>query len=102
MDVGLDIRPEITVRSQIGYIVVDNHVDLLDIDTPSNDVGGDQDFGFTVSESIEDVISVNRLLVSMERSDRVTFISQPLGDSIGSIFSLQMSASTPHCTGSKS
>ena len=102
MDVGLDIRPEITIRSQIGYIVVDNHVDLLDIDTSSDDIGGNEDFGLAVSESIEDVISVIRLLVSVERSDRVTFISQPLGDSIGSIFSLQMSASTPHCTGSKS
>ena len=88
MDVGLDIRPEITIRSQIGYIVVDNHVDLLDIDTSSDDVGGNQDFSLAVSESIEDVISVNRLLVSVKRSDRVTFISQPFGDSIGSIFSL--------------
>lgn len=75
MDVGLDIRPEITIRAQIGYIVVDNHVDLLDIDTSSDDVRGNEDFGLAVSESIEDVISVNRLLVSVERSDRVTFVS---------------------------
>ena len=91
MDVGLNIRPEISTRSEVGYIVVDDHVDLLDIDSSSDDVGGDEDFGFTVPEFVEDLVSLIRQLVSVERGDRVTFFSQPLGDSIGSVFSLDIS-----------
>jgi hypothetical protein len=91
VDISLDIRFEVPTRSKVGNIVIDDHVDLLNIDTSSDDVGSDEDFGFTVPKLVEDLVSLIRHFVSVERGDRVTFFSQPLGDSVGSVFSLDIS-----------
>jgi len=91
VDISFDIGLEISTGAKVGYIVVYNHVDLLNIDTSSDDVGSNEDFGLTVPESIEDFISLIGHLVSMEGSYRVAFLSQPVGDLVGSIFSLEIS-----------
>jgi len=91
VNIRLDIGLEISTGSKVGYIVVHDHVDLLNIDTSSDDVGSNEDFGLAVPESIEDFISLIGHLVSVEGSYRVSFLSQPVGDLVGSIFSLEFS-----------
>jgi hypothetical protein len=66
VDISLDIRLVISTGSEVGYIVIHDHIDLLNIDTSSDDVGGDEDFGLAVSESIENPISLVGHLVSVE------------------------------------
>ena len=75
MDVGLDIRLEISRRTHIGYIVVDNHVDLLNIDSSSDDIGRDENLGLAVSETIEDIISFVGQLFTVKRGDLMSFLS---------------------------
>jgi hypothetical protein len=66
VDVRLDIRLIVPTGSEVGYIVVYDHVDLLNIDTSSDDIGSDENFGLAVPESIEDTISLVGHLVSVE------------------------------------
>jgi hypothetical protein len=65
VDISLDIRFEVPTRSKVGNIVIDDHVDLLNIDTSSDDVGSDEDFGFTVPKLVEDLVSLIRHFVSV-------------------------------------
>ena len=66
VDISLDIRLEISARSKIGYIVIDDHVDLLDIDTSSDDIGSNEYLGLPVPERIENSITLVGHLVSVE------------------------------------
>jgi hypothetical protein len=92
VNISLDVRLEIKLWSKDWYIVINDHVDLLDIDTSGNDVGGDQDLCLGVTEGIEDPISVVRLFISVKRGDRVTFCRESLSDLVGSGLSLLISA----------
>lgn len=83
VNVGLDIRPESALRSHVRYIIVDHHVDLLDIDTPRNYVCRDENLGLAVPEAIEDIVSLVRLFLAMQRSDLMPEIGEFLGDKIG-------------------
>lgn len=74
--------------SRIRYIVIDDHVDLLDIDTSSYDVGSDENLGLAVSETIENLVSLAKLLFTVKRGDLMSFLSQSVGDSIRRISSL--------------
>ncbi len=65
MNISLDIWVEVSFTTQIGNVVIDNHVDLLNIDTPRDDVRGDQNFRLAISESVEDGISVGGELLAM-------------------------------------
>lgn len=66
MDVSLNVRPVLPLRPKIGDIVVDDHIDLLDIDTAGDDIGGDQNLGLAVPEAIENVVSVAGHLVAVK------------------------------------
>lgn len=66
MDVGLDIWLKVEFWAEDRNIVIDDHVDLLNIDSSSDYVGRDKDFGLAVSERVEDSISVFSLLIAME------------------------------------
>ena len=99
VNISLDIRPEIPGRSHVGYIVIDDHVDLLNIDTSSDDVGSDEYLGLAVSEIIEDLVSFIRQLFTVERSDRVAFFSQSLGDLICGVSSLPRISLAPSYRG---
>jgi hypothetical protein len=66
VDISLDIRLVISTGSEVGYIVIYDHVHLLNIDTSSDDVGSNENFGLAVSESIENPISLVGHLVSVE------------------------------------
>jgi hypothetical protein len=95
VDISLEIRPE-PIRSICdGYIIVDDHVNLLNIDTSGNDVGGDKNFGFRISEPIENGISFFMFFVPMKRRDRVTIFLQTSCYSVGSISTLYGQVSTP-------
>jgi hypothetical protein len=52
VDISLDIRPPIPFRSQIRNIIVDHHVDLLDIDTARDDIGRDEDLCLAIPEAV--------------------------------------------------
>jgi hypothetical protein len=66
VDISLDIRLVVPTGSEVGYIVIYDHVNLLNIDTSSDDVGGDEDFGLAVPESIENPISLVGHFISVE------------------------------------
>lgn len=88
MDVGLDVRAT-TPRSQIGHVVVDNHVHSRDIDTSSNDVGGDENLGLTIPEAVKDSITFLGELVTVERGNGMTFGNKTFSNVVGGDFSLQ-------------
>ena len=88
MDIRFDVRCELTLRTEIGDVVVDYHVNLLDIYPTRDDIGGDEDFGLAVSEAVEDIVTFSRQFVAVQRSDAVSFVREPLRDCIGSGFAL--------------
>lgn len=92
MDVGLDIGTT-SARSQVGHVIVYNHVHSRDIDTPSNDVGSNENLGLTVSEAVEDSITFLGELVTVERGNGMAFGNKTLGDMVGGDFSLQSTSS---------
>jgi len=50
VDISLDVWLEIKLWTKDWYIVINDHVDLLNIDTSGNDIGGDQDLCLGVTE----------------------------------------------------
>ena len=57
MEVRLGIRSILRVQRQV---IIDDHVDLHDIDTPRDNVGSDEDFRLAVSEGFHDCVSFHR------------------------------------------
>ena len=91
MNVCFHIRLEAALWSHIGYIVVDHHVDLLDVDTPRNYVGRNEDFGFAVPEPVEDIVSLARLFLAVQGSHGMFEVGELLGNKIGCGSSLVIS-----------
>lgn len=73
MDVGFNVGLEAKFGSEDGNIVIDNHVDLLNVDPSRDDIGRDEHLCLAVPERIEDFVSFASLLVTVERGDRMTF-----------------------------
>jgi hypothetical protein len=90
MDVRFDVN--IPASSVLVFdrrdIVVDHHVDLRDIDTSSDNVGGNQDLRLAVPESVQNLVSIRVLFSSVKRRDRVAVLGQPLSDSVRRVFPL--------------
>ena len=66
VNVSLNVRLKAAFGTCIRHIIVDDHVDLLNVDTSRNDIGSDENFGFAVSESVENRVSLLRLLVAVK------------------------------------
>lgn len=88
MDVGLDIGTT-SARSQVGHVIVYNHVHSRDIDTSRNDVGSNENLGLTIPEAVEDSITFLGELVTVERGNGMAFGNKTLGNMVGCDFSLQ-------------
>jgi len=88
MDVSLDVWPKVPLRSQIGHVIVDHHIHLLNVDTSSDDIGCDEDFGLPVPEAVKDIVSLLCHLVSVERSDRMTFVLESRSDAVRCLLAL--------------
>jgi hypothetical protein len=73
VDVGFNVGLEAKFGSEDRNIVVDYHVDLLDVDTSGDDIGRDEHLCLAVPERIENLVSFTSLLVSVQRGDRMTF-----------------------------
>ena len=58
VDVRLDVWRKPSLGSHVGYVVAHDHVDLLNVNTSSDDVGSDEDFRLAFSEAVEDLVSV--------------------------------------------
>lgn len=95
MDISLDVRSELAFGSHDRDVVVDDHVDLLNVDTPSDDVGCDEDLGLAVTEPVQDRISLVALFLSVQRGDRVALAVQPIGDPIRSVLALEQLSVKP-------
>lgn len=89
VNISLDIGSELALGAHDGHVVVDDHVDLLNVDTPSDDVGRDEDFGLSITESVQNRISLVALFLSVQRGDRVALAVQPVGDPVRSVFALK-------------
>lgn len=78
MDVSLNIRPRVTTEISPPIIhkrqiVVNDHIDLEDIDASCNDIGGDEDFFATLTEVVDDGITLGSIFRTMKRGDLVAF-----------------------------
>lgn len=88
VDVSLDIGTT-SARSQVGHVIVNNHVHSRNIDTSSNDVGSNENLGLTIPEAVKDSITFLGELVTVERSNGMAFGNKTLGNMVGGDFSLQ-------------
>jgi hypothetical protein len=75
--------------SREGHVIVDDHVDLLDVDPSGDDVGRDEDLCLPVTESVDGGVSGSRVLLSVQRGDLVTLREHPTGDQVSRISSLE-------------
>ena len=91
VDISLDVRLESSIGTSVRNIVIDNHVDLRDVDASGDDVGSDEHLGLSVSEAIENVITVTIHLFAVKCGDRVTFGRESVGDSVCGISTLRWS-----------
>jgi hypothetical protein len=48
------------------YVIVDDKGDLKDIDTSCNNVGGDENFTFTISELVHDIVTLGWFKFSVQ------------------------------------
>jgi hypothetical protein len=85
VQVGLIIR--VTTR-RVGNVVVDDHSDCLNVDASSQDVGGDQDLGFSSAELVEDGVTLSTIEGTRERSDLVTVGGHATLDFCGGVTAL--------------
>jgi hypothetical protein len=66
MDIRLNVRPEPSLWTQIGDVVIDDHVHLLNIDSTRDDVRRDEDLCLAVTEIVQDAIAVFSLLLAVQ------------------------------------
>jgi len=69
-----------------GEIVVNDQVDLLDINTSSKQISGNEDSGASSSEFFHDEISLGLFHVSVHRRDNEVLFLKLLGKLIDSLF----------------
>lgn len=95
VDVGLDIRLEPALGTEVGDIIVDDHVDLLNVDTACYDVGRNEDLGLAITEAVEDAVSIVRRLFTVQRGDGVTVRGEPLSNLVGGVTFLSDELAVP-------
>src|SRR5271169_1585275 len=71
-------------------IIINDHIDLIDINTTSENIGGNKDFRFSGTESIHDGIAFCGIPSSVENSDDMTVFSHSTSNFICCITSLQL------------
>ncbi len=74
--------------SVVGEIVVDDQVDLLDIDTSSQQIGGDQNSWWSWSEFLHDVNSFGHFHLSSNFRDNKLVLSQFISQLVDSFLSV--------------
>lgn len=74
-------------------VVVDDHVDLKDVDSPRDNVRRDEDLGLAVPERLHHRVALARLELAVERGDLVSFRRHASGDLVGGVASLADGAS---------
>lgn len=89
MDIRLNVRPEPSLRTQIGDVVVDHHVHLLNVDSARNNIRRDEDLGLAVPEIVQDAIAVLGLLLAVQRGNLMAFAGESFGDFVGGITALR-------------
>jgi hypothetical protein len=89
VQIGLNIHMPSSFRPKIGNIVIDNHVDLLNIDTSGDDVGCDEDLRLTVSKAIQYTVPLIMDLVRVERGYGVAIFGQPRRNFVRGVFPLR-------------
>jgi hypothetical protein len=75
-------------------IVIDDHVDLVDVDSTSENVCGDKDLGFPGAEGVHDGIAFSCVTGTMEDGDDVSVFSHPTCNLICRVSSLARLAYT--------
>jgi hypothetical protein len=85
VQIRLRIRSVLRIQRQV---VVDDHVDLRDVDSASDDVGRDKDFGLAVSEGSHDGVAFVRFELAMEGGDLVAFGGHATRDFVGGVAAL--------------
>ena len=90
VEVSLGIDPVHTPLSQCRQIIVDDHGDLTDVDSSSDDVRGDQDFGVTLPETVDGAVTIAGIFATMKGRDRMTLCDHTIRNVIGGISSLQV------------
>ena len=75
VDIRLDVWPlilrEFVPLVQQRQVIVHHHVNLQNVDTPSNDVRGDEDLLLAFAEAVDDGVSLSCILGTVQRSDFV-------------------------------
>jgi hypothetical protein len=89
MNVSFDVRPEPSLWTQIGDVVIDDHVDLLNIDSARNNIRRNEDLGFAVPEIVQDAITVLGLLLAVQRGNLMAVVGESFGDFVGGITALR-------------
>jgi len=76
-------------------IVVDNKLDLLNIDTSSKKIGGDQNPGRSGSEFVHNLVSVSLLLSPVDKRNNKVLVRHGLGQ----IFNVVLLVAIDHALG---
>lgn len=85
MKVGLRVGLAVGIARDV---VVDDHVDLEDVDSASDDIGGDEDLGLAIPERFHDSVAFGRFELAVQRRDLVSLGSHALGDLVGRLATL--------------
>ena len=100
VEVSFMISALLTVsRSHVGHIVVDHELGLWHIDTPCDDVGGDQHIDVTVAEALDGCISLLVRHLGEHDVRLKTLLAQNLVDCVCEVLGVDEDVSLSHLTG---